>query len=511
MIIIVSSKIGRDSINASLGKPEYSYYFLLKEFLPAIKQIGTLVEASTPDEVDALYDQYRSQGEDVIFLSFSPPQQTPVELRCPTLPVFAWEFNNTPDQAWDGDLRNNWQYVFSRVAGAIATSSEAAEAVQRLMGPTFNVAAIPAPIWDRFQDYCPADGWNPELTRHTFSFLGKVIDSPVLGLSADGLARKPIETENDELLKDTAESEQPGDNMPKTLSRWDRWLTTKALAKGWYQEVSALLGHGKSEATIDEVPPSSCVETEPESEPTPEPGAPVPPKEIPHELTLEGVIYTSVLNPGDSRKNIIDMITAFCWAFKQQPQATLILKMTHHDIESYRILMLTLLSRLAPFECRVVIVHGFLDDAQYRQLMDMTSYYVNTSTCEGLCLPLMEFLSAGKPAIAPSHTAMRDYMADDFAWVLKSSQQPASWPHDPTAMLATRLHRLNWGSLVSSYEESFRVATEQPERYRAMSLRARKALGQYASLNRVCEQLKTFLLNVMAPQSDLKTDTEGAP
>lgn len=67
MIIIVSSKIGRDSINASLGKPEYSYYFLLKEFLPAIKQIGTLVEASTPDEVDALYDQYRSQGEDVIF------------------------------------------------------------------------------------------------------------------------------------------------------------------------------------------------------------------------------------------------------------------------------------------------------------------------------------------------------------------------------------------------------------------------------------------------------------
>jgi glycosyltransferase involved in cell wall biosynthesis len=187
------------------------------------------------------------------------------------------------------------------------------------------------------------------------------------------------------------------------------------------------------------------------------------------------------------------MITGFCWAFKQNTQATLILKMTHHDIESYRILILTLLSRLAPFQCRVLIIHGFLDDTQYRQLMDMTCFYVNTSTCEGLCLPLMEFLSAGKPAIAPSHTAMRDYMAEDFAWILNSSPQPASWPHDPTAMLATRLHRLNWDSLVRAYQDSYQVATGEPETYATLSLNAEKALGHYASIQRVGEQLQNFL------------------
>jgi len=30
MIILVCSKIGHANIQASLGKPEYSYYFLLK-------------------------------------------------------------------------------------------------------------------------------------------------------------------------------------------------------------------------------------------------------------------------------------------------------------------------------------------------------------------------------------------------------------------------------------------------------------------------------------------------
>src|SRR5690606_39971211 len=112
MIILVNSKISQSNIVESLGKPEYSYYFLLREFLPALEQIGTLIQISSLDEVDTLYDQYAAAGEDVIFLSVSPPQQTPVHLRCPTVCLFAWEFNKIPDTPWENEPRNEWKYVF---------------------------------------------------------------------------------------------------------------------------------------------------------------------------------------------------------------------------------------------------------------------------------------------------------------------------------------------------------------------------------------------------------------
>ncbi|MGN5520008.1 hypothetical protein VF673_14145 [Halopseudomonas sp. Lyrl_26] len=36
MIIIVNSKVSGTNIQGALGKPEYSYYFLLRQFLPAL-------------------------------------------------------------------------------------------------------------------------------------------------------------------------------------------------------------------------------------------------------------------------------------------------------------------------------------------------------------------------------------------------------------------------------------------------------------------------------------------
>src|SRR5690606_14508541 len=85
-------------------------------------------------------------------------------------------------------------------------------------------------------------------------------------------------------------------------------------------------------------------------------------------LELSGVVFCSMFSPSDGRKNWLDLVSAFCWAFRDTPDATLILKMTHHNLESYRIYLLTLLSRLAPFQCRVLTLHGYLDDQQYREL-----------------------------------------------------------------------------------------------------------------------------------------------
>lgn len=460
MIILIGSKIDQSTIQASLGKPEYSYFFLLKDFLPALEQLGTVISVKSVEEIDSLYREYRAAGEQVVFLSFSPPHQTPLNLDCPTVSVFAWEFDSlpslTPEEAaqaapgdWHSDPRNDWRHVFERIAGTIATSREAAALVERCGAGRFPVIALPAPIWARFDGVCPAQGWPLEVGRRRFQFAGQVIDSRELKLDPESVAHRPY-------------------SEAKRIS--------KALLQGWWHEVR--------------LPKARPGMTEPE-----EPAPAVRPIEV------DGIVYTSVLNPADGRKNWVELLSAFCWAFRDVENATLVLKMTHNDIDLYRGTLLNLLARLSPFRCRVLALHGFLDDSQYLQLIQASTYYVNASSGEGLCIPLMEFLCCGKPAIAPAHTAMADYLSSDFAFIVDSCLQLTDWPHDPTGMHLTHSHRLNWESLMQAYRTSHAVAGEA-QRYQALSHHALEHLREFCSLSRVTTELGAFLQRAAAVQTD---------
>src|SRR5690606_10327903 len=125
-----------------------------------------------------------------------------------------------------------------------------------------------------------------------------------------------------------------------------------------------------------------------------------------------GVVYTSIFNPADGRKNWETMLTAFCWAFRETEDATLIIKVSANQIVFFSDQVIDVLRRLRPFKCRIVIIKAFLEGEQYGRLLASTAYYVNTSYGEGQCLPLMEFLSSGIPALAPVNSAMADYMSD---------------------------------------------------------------------------------------------------
>ncbi len=121
---------------------------------------------------------------------------------------------------------------------------------------------------------------------------------------------------------------------------------------------------------------------------------PIPPAEPEHppallpdvdqhqQVVVDGVVYVSVFNPLDGRKNWHHLITAFCWAFRDTSDATLVLKMTQSDLTTYHVELLTLLSQLSPFACRVIALHGYLDAAEYARLYGAASYYVNASRCE---------------------------------------------------------------------------------------------------------------------------------
>lgn len=507
MIILVSSKISQADIHASLGKPEYSYFFLMKDFLPALEQIGTVIQVQSRDEIDALHARYSAQGEAVIFISVSPPHQTPLNLVCPTVTLFAWEFDSLPSMTWDGNPQNDWRYVFAHSSGAITTSSEAALLVNDAMQGRFPVISLPAPVWDRYAKLGSSEGWSIELGERQFPFAGIVIDSPTLGLSADGLVRKPELSEATIELAVAPEPRLAVESMPVSrLSLGDALRLSAALLNGWWKEICLASQSSVAEPLFElpRVVAPEVLETSQVSEAKPEI----------NRIAVSGVVYTTVLNPADGRKNWVDLVTAFCWAFKNTNDATLIVKMTHHDLEHYRVVLMTLLSRLAPFRCRVLVLHGFLEDEQYQALIAASSYYVNASSGEGLCLPLMEFLSSAKPVIAPDHTAMADYLNERVAFLLKFSPEPTCWPHDPTGMLFTHRHRLNWQSLMEAFRSSYQVARTNSAHYQGMSRDAYQHMQNFASIAQVSKPLDAFLRQVLTaspmPQNSDPVQESGA-
>lgn len=417
MLIIIHSETNQHTIAQNLGRSEYSYYFVLKEYRPVLERLGRVVEVADPlTEVDALYEECRASGEPCVFLSFSPPHRTPVHLMCPTLPVFAWEFSTIPNEPFAGEPRNDWRTVLQACGAAITHSSYTVNAVRDAMDSDYPIVAVPAPVWDRFAARgAPLQGQSPNGPVR-LKIKGLVADSRKLDLNA--FAPRPL-------------------RMGKGLD---------------------------FHAPVRE-----------------------------QELLLDGVVYTSVFNPGDGRKNWEDMLSAFCVTFREVEDATLVLKLTHHDAEEALSDILHHLYKNQSYRCRIVLIYGYLADADYERLVQATRYVVNTSYGEGQCLPLMEFMSCGKPAVAPRTTAMIDYLSADNAFLIDSTDELTAWPHDPRNAFRTLRYVTNWTSLCTAYRASYAVAKDDPQRYAQMAAQAVSSLQDFCSQAVAEQRLQVFL------------------
>ncbi|WP_162096347.1 glycosyltransferase [Pseudomonas chlororaphis] len=521
MNFILYSDVNDGSISQSLGRPEYSYYFVLKAYRPVLESLGRVHVVQTPVEVDRLYHELRLKGEDSLFLSFTPPQKTPVDLDCPTLCVVAWEFDSIPHEYWDNDPHQDWSRTLGRHGRVITLSSHTARAVRRVLGEHFPVLVLPTPLWERFDGVRGQYPNVPVNAGTTLQIKGCIIDSRALGLSADGLIAPVLEEAPPPPAPVEVEAEIV-EAPPLTARR--RLFIAKHYLREWYR---ALVGgewrrplfiskhyirECYREGVRDRVPerlralmakpgPEHVVPASPAPEPE-HPQAILPATDQQVEFQVDGVVYVSVFNPDDGRKNWHQLITAFCWAMRDTEDATLVLKMTQNDLSTYYVEMLTLLSQLSPFSCRVVAMHGYLDDEQFARLYGAASFYVNASRCEGLCLPLMEFMACGKPVLAPLHTAMLDYIDEDVAFVVKSSQEPAIWPQDSRLLFRTLRHRPDWGSLKTAYQDSYRMAKENPVGYQSMSQAAARRMQEYSSFASVQGRLRDFFTLTPLTEAD---------
>ena len=417
MMFILYSFANDDSIGQELGMPEYSYYFVLKQYQKILEKMGEVVITVTPDpEVDAIYDICVAKGVYCVFLSFTPPHKTRTDFKCPTIPVFAWEYSTIPTESWKGDLKHDWRNVLGQQGWAITHSAFSVAAVKRAIRDDFPVISIPSPVWDQFNHfYHPSDG-GPQLGQFELCASREhVFDTSVIGFSH---------------------------------YRSDDYSVIEAL-----QQESKQTGP----------------------------------------VVLEGVVYTSIFNPYDGRKNWTDLLWAFCWAFRDCEDATLVIKLTYNDFSGIGPMLYRELLKLTPFKCRVIAIHGFLQAEEYARLVERTTYIVNSAYGEGQCLPLMEFMSAGKPAVAPNHTAMADYIDERSAFVVRSSAEWTHWPHDPRAVFRTFRYKVDWESLRDAYLESYRVAQEEGERYKEMSRCANSNLKSHCSQAVATKRMRKFI------------------
>ena len=384
----------------------------MKKFLPVLERLGRVLAVDNPATIDSIYDAQRARGRAVILLSFTPPQRTPQGLRCPTFPVFAWEYSSIPNESWGNEPRHNWAAILKSHPGAITHSQFAVAAVRAACdepGTPYPLVSLPAPLWDEYAplyrevEICSKNPWSIDLPK------GVILDSHALDFRPDA--------------------------------------------------------------------------------PTPPPSF----KEHPCNIRLEGVIYTAVFNPNDGRKNWLDLLSAFCFAFRNQPEVTLLLKLAYHDAQLACGMVWHEMQKLAPYRCRVVAIQGYLDSDAYRRMVAHSSYVVNTAHGEGQCLPLMEFMSAGKPAIAPNHSAMADYITTENAFIVRSSEEWTHWPHDPRLLLRAMRYRIDWESLHDAYLESYRIATQSPEIYRRMANQAHLTQQHQCSIETITQRLKSFL------------------
>jgi glycosyltransferase involved in cell wall biosynthesis len=395
-------------IAAHLGEADYSYAFVLERFLPLLESLGPVTRCHETGAIAAACDRARAAGRRPVLLAFAPPHRLPAAVPCPTVPVFAWEFDTIPDESWDGDDRQNWAAVLARLPGGITHSRFAVEAVRRSLGGNYPVCSLPAPVWDASAALTEA-AWTGR--SRTLRFTGAVLDSAALGL--------------------------------------DRETSFEPVAFA----------------------------------------------EAEREVTLSGLVFTTIANPDDARKNWLDQLTAFAWTFRDDPATTLVFKLVHHDRDRDRVCQEVLLElrRLAPFRCRIVAIHGYLEAPVFAELIRASTYVVNASRGEGQCLPLMEFMSAGTPAVAPDHTALADYVHPDNAFLVRTSPEWTHWPHDPRRRLRCLSHRLDWDSLCEALAAAARTARENPGRYAAMGDSARRTLEQHCSIAVVGAGLSEFL------------------
>ncbi len=524
-------------IEGSLGSAAYSYYFVLEALAPVLERLGTWRLLDRPESsLPFAASKAEADGYQPIHLALHPPQDVYLTPALPNVIFPFWEFPDIPDRDFGHDTRQNWARVCSR-ADLILTACRFTADAFRKGGVDCPIGIVPVPLKPEHfavPDWSPDGSWT--LTCRHVAWGGDL--STLLKLESVA----EVATSSD-LQPEVAPS-----TIPASRIGWKRrsfllarrvfrkvypWLGTKTLERISKTRHYLLESSGRSPSTLQPLPGPkpglgrlgyamardgyrlhvrrwlsdeavdkitlAKIKTlkiagrEPVMAPDP-----LLPSTL---LTIKGLVFSSIFNLGDRRKNHLDLLTAFLLAFKDREDATLVIKLAtnptreHHEIGLLRSMYQGLGIK---HRCKLVVITDFLTDDQMADLMRVTTFYVNTSKAEGACLPLQQSLAGGRPSIAPNHTAMADFMDDQVGFVLGTHPEPTYWPHDPEMRIETSWNRLVWSDLHDRLLDAAKLVDHDFEGYQARAKIARSRMLGYASRDIVTEALRDALRQLPA-------------
>lgn len=439
----------------NLGVPGYSHDIVMQLYVPLLEEWGKVIHVVGPEEnLEAAINEARQAGLAPIHLSVIPCQDAYLSPNVPNVLMPAWEFPDIPDDSLNQDECNDWAKVANNCA-ALLVSGPFTEKAFRSSGTTTPIHFVQVPTPN---PYFQLPQWKPE-RQHTIDCSGFSF---------------PREKDEPTILPFPVRPRKPAKGLKRIGKRLEtvvRKTARKAFSKSFYSRFSMIAKriNGRAET--------------------------LPEKDF-DKLELSGVVYTSIFNPNDGRKNWTDLLTSFLMAIGDKEDATLVIKLVTRNSFAVAKFLNYYLKRDIPHQCRLVVIPDYLTEQQLVELADASTYYIQTTRAEGNCLPLMNYLAAGRPGISPCHSAISDYFDEEIGFVAQSHQEPAAWPHDPQLRIRSTWARLVWPSMVSQIRESYRVAKSEPQTYNAMSRAAQTRLSSWASSTSVQERLIAALEQV---------------
>jgi hypothetical protein len=470
-VILTSYKTGATR-GKNLGVPGYSYDIVAQLFVPLLARWGEVIQvAREAGPLESAVCDARRRGLDPVHVSFLPFQDVCLTPSAANVIVPAWEFPDVPDHVFDGNPHNNWVATAHQCDLVIVGGPFTVDTFQRAgIGTPIRIVPVPTP-----DEYFRIPDWHPD--QHVR-----------IPCSACVFPHPDVP---DEVLWDSPET--MGVEAPRSgRSLRDRLREKARLAYRDYVKpfvppaVHGLLKAAARRAGRDswERYIASC--------------------RRPH-LDLSGVVYTSIFNPGDGRKNWEDLLTGFIWGLRDCTDATLVIKLvTKNRTWIDRILTYYRATGLA-HRCKVAFVTDYLKDEHMIELARASTYYLTTTRAEGNCLPVMNYLAAGRPCISPCHTALGDYFTNEMGFVVDTHPEPAIWPHDNRLRFRTTWGRIVWPSLVEQLQRSYHVARREHPTYDALSAGGRRKMSQWASVDSIEPRLRAALdlVETLRPQKPL--------
>jgi glycosyltransferase involved in cell wall biosynthesis len=454
-VLVVSSAFAESETVQQLGREAYSYRFVYRALAPLLARWGRTLEVTRAESrLDYAIHQASQQGLEPFHLSFLPLHLLHPTSRAPNIAFPFWEFPDIPDSDFGNNPRNNWLRTTGRLA-LILTACDFTRAAFLRAGVTCPVRVVPVPVRP---EYFAVPRWQPG-QRIVLDCPCYVFPPPATGPVVERHPWAPPDFAHLS-LRQRLRYIYLGYIRPRLPALVDNALTQAVRARRVQREKVQVL------------------------------------HPVTNGLELSGVVYTTVLNPYDFRKNLDDILSAFLLALGDREDATLVLKF----VVCPRLAARSLNAIIRHYQhlgiahrCKVVFVTAYLSDAQMVDLARGSTYYLNASHAEGACLPLQDFLAAGRPGIAPLHTALTDYFGDEVGLVVASHPEPTYWPHDPDQRASTSWHRIVWQDLHNQLGASYELAKQDLGHYQTLADHGRERIQAYASAAQVWPQLNAAL------------------